>query len=98
MGHVSSSAATKIAAKQSSAATMLNMYDPTRYPCSPRSSTSPQVGHAGFIRNQLSKMPAEPQLGQRRRAARQSMRGMDGLAMAKATGSRACRQRTLPNR
>jgi hypothetical protein len=42
------------------------------------------VGHAGFIRNQPSKMPADPQLGQWRQAARQSMRGMDGLDMAKS--------------
>jgi hypothetical protein len=44
LGQVTRIVPTKIAAKISSAAMMLSMYEPTLYPRSPRSSSSPQVG------------------------------------------------------
>jgi hypothetical protein len=49
---------------------ILNMYAPTIYPCSPRSSRKPQLGQRSPMRNQESNKGPPPQFGQRRRNAR----------------------------
>jgi hypothetical protein len=71
MGQVAAISTLAIATKTSYDAMILNMYDPTTYPDSPRSVTRPQRGQVSTIRNQLRNSGASPQFGQRRRIDRQ---------------------------